>query len=74
MKVHPEMYHNKLRSEHVREIFHGSTHRGASEETKPTNIPERKNKMKHLFSKRNRDCVPLVTGLQTPLYSGYLMM
>ncbi|XP_029312125.1 E3 ubiquitin-protein ligase MARCH7-like isoform X3 [Cottoperca gobio] len=57
----PSHYHNKHKSEHVKDGgLNGSTHGEMSEQTQSRDILRSNNKMKHLFSKTNieeiRDC------------------
>lgn len=52
----PAQYHNKLRSEHVRDgVLNGSTQGEASEQTQSRDILKSKDKTKHLCSKTNTE-------------------
>lgn len=54
--IHPAPYHNKHRSEHVRErVLNGSTHGVASNQIQCWDVQRTKNKMKHLFNRANAE-------------------
>lgn len=55
-KVRPARYHNKQRSEHVKDrALNGSTHGDANKQTQSQDILKSKNKKEHLFSKTNTE-------------------